>query len=252
MTFDNKVVLITGAARGLGRVYALEFARHGARVIASDLHDSADTVAACRASGAEALGIISDVTDFDSVSRLAESAASRFGRIDVLINNAAMFGNLTFGAFDTLSESEWDAAMAVNVKGVWNCCRAVVPVMREAGGGAIVNVSSLAAVYGMPNGLHYTASKAAVIGLTRGLAREVGKHDIRVNAVAPNIVETEAADEFFGEKRQKVLDATRAQQAIRRTLEASDLAGTVLWLAGDSSRHVTGQTIMVDGGTVFL
>lgn len=252
MNFEDKVVMITGAARGLGRTYALEFARRGARLVVSDLRDCADTVAACEHAGGQALGAICDVTDFDSITRLAESATSRFGGIDVLVNNAAMFGNLTRGAFDTLTEPEWDAAMAVNVKGVWNCCRAVVPVMRNAGGGAIVNISSLAAVYGMPNGLHYTTSKAAVIGLTRGLAREVGKHGIRVNAVAPNVVETEAADEFFGDKRQKMLDATRNQQAIRRTLEASDLAGTVLWLASDLSRHVTGQTIMVDGGTVFL
>lgn len=252
VNFSDQVVLITGAARGLGREYAVRFAGEGARVVASDLRDCRDTVAACAAQGAEAFGEVTDVTDLDSVRRMVEAARERFGRVDVLVNNAAMFGNLTFGPFDTLHESEWDAAFAVNVKGIWNCCRAVVPAMREGGGGAIVNVSSLAAVYGMPNGLHYTASKAAVIGLTRGLAREVGRFDIRVNAVAPNIVETEAAEEFFGEITAKMLEATRAQQAIRRTLEPGDLAGTVLWLASDLSRHVTGQTIMVDGGTVFL
>jgi NAD(P)-dependent dehydrogenase (short-subunit alcohol dehydrogenase family) len=250
--FKDRVVLITGAAGGLGREYAIRFAGHGARVVVGDLKDSRETVKACSEKGVDSLGAVTDVTDLDSVRRLVESAMARFGRVDVLINNAALFGNLTFGPFDALHESEWDAAMAVNVKGVWNCCRAVVPAMREGGGGSIVNVSSLAAIYGMPNGLHYTTSKAAVIGLTRGLARELGRYDIRVNAVAPNIVETEAAAQFFGETTQKMLDATRAQQAIRRTLEPEDLAGTVLWLASDFSHHVTGQTIMVDGGTVFL
>jgi 3-oxoacyl-[acyl-carrier protein] reductase len=252
MDFKDRVVLITGAAGGLGRQYAVRFAARGARVVIGDVKDSRETVAACSEKGADSLGAITDVTDLDSVQRLVDAAVGRFGRVDVLINNAALFANLTFGPFDALHESEWDAAMAVNVKGVWNCCRAVVPVMRQAGGGSIVNVSSLAAVYGMPNGIHYTTSKAAVIGLTRGLARELGRYDIRVNALAPNIVETEAAAEFFGEATRKMLDATRVQQAIRRTLEPEDLAGTVLWLASDLSRHVTGQTIMVDGGTVFL
>ncbi|HSS63979.1 MAG TPA: glucose 1-dehydrogenase [Gammaproteobacteria bacterium] len=252
MDFKDRVVLITGAARGLGREYAVRFAGHGARVLVSDLKDCRGTVAACEQQGGEALGAVTDVTDLDSVKRMLDMAKGRFGRVDVLVNNAALFGNLTFAPFDTLHESEWDAAMAVNVKGIWNCCRAVVPAMREAGGGSIVNVSSLAAIYGMPNGLHYTTSKAAVIGLTRGLAREVGRYEIRVNAVAPGIVDTEAAGEFFGETTPKMLDATKAQQAIRRTLEPGDLAGTVLWLASDLSRHVTGQTIMVDGGTVFL
>jgi 3-oxoacyl-[acyl-carrier protein] reductase len=252
LDFSDKVVLITGAARGLGAEYAARFAERGARLVVSDLQDCNSTVATCRERGAEALGTVTDVTDLDGVKALVETATQRFGRVDVLINNAALFGNLTFAPFDRLSETEWDAAMAVNVKGVWNCCRAVVPAMRDAGGGSIVNISSLAAVYGMPNGLHYTTSKAAVIGLTRGLAREVGRFDIRVNAVAPNIVETEAAGEFFGETKQKVVDATRSQQAIRRTLSAEDLAGSVLWLASDLSRHTTGQTLMVDGGTVFL
>ena len=252
MNFKDQVVMITGAARGLGRTYAVEFARRGARVVVGDLRDCAETVRLCQAHGAEAVGAIADVTDFQSVSGLAESTRDRFGGIDVLVNNAAMFGNLRYGPFDAIPETEWDAAMAVNVKGVWNCCRAVVPVMRSSGGGAIVNIASLAAVYGMPNGLHYTTSKSAVIGLTRGLAREVGRYDIRVNAVAPNIVETEAAGEFFGGAEEKMLEATRSQQAIRRTLKDTDLAGTVLWLASDLSAHVTGQTIMVDGGTVFL
>ena len=141
--------------------------------------------------------------------------------------------------------------MAVNVKGIWNCCKAVVPAMRQAGGGSIVNIASLAATYGMPYGLHYTTSKAAVIGLTRGLARELGRDNIRVNALAPSAVLTEGAREFFAEKAEKALDTIRLGQAIARNLNPSDLLGAVHWLVSDSSQLVTGQTIAVDGGTVM-
>jgi 3-oxoacyl-[acyl-carrier protein] reductase len=192
-----------------------------------------------------------DVTDAASIEAMAAKTVERFGAIHVLVNNAALLGSLTFAPFDQLPEHEWDAAMEVNVKGIWLCCRAVVPQMRDTGG-AIVNVSSLAAVYGMANGLHYTTSKAAVIGLTRGLARELGRYDIRVNAVAPGIVETESADEFFGDRKEKLRDASIAQKALRRPVEEDDVFGAIHYLASDASRHTTGQTLMVDGGTVFL
>jgi NAD(P)-dependent dehydrogenase (short-subunit alcohol dehydrogenase family) len=141
--------------------------------------------------------------------------------------------------------------MAVNVKGIWNCCKAVVPAMRRTGGGSIVNIASLAATYGMPFGLHYTTSKAAVIGLTRGLARELGRDNIRVNAVAPSAVLTEGAREFFAEKTDRALETIKMGQSITRTLMPSDLVGTIHWLVSDASQLVTGQTIAVDGGTVM-
>ena len=142
--------------------------------------------------------------------------------------------------------------MNVNVKGIWQCCKAVVPAMKEQQGGSIINISSLAATYGMPNGLHYTASKEAVIGITRGLARELGRYNIRVNTVAPNVVNTDATGEVFRQKRSKVVDATVAQQAIRRPLETGDIVGAVMYLGSEHSQLTTGQTIMVDGGTVML
>jgi len=163
-----------------------------------------------------------------------------------------LYGSLKFAPFDQLDESEWDATMNVNVKSIWQCCKAVVPAMKERGSGSIVNISSLAATYGMPNGLHYTASKAAVIGATRGLARELGRYNIRVNAVAPNVVNTEATSEVFGDKRDKIMDVTLSQQSIRKPLETGDIVGAVLFLSSDHSRLTTGQTLMVDGGTVFL
>ena len=252
MNFENKVVLVTGAARGLGQEYARQFAHRGANVVACDLRSCDETLAVIGAEGAVGLALETDVTSADSTAAMAAAVADRFGGIDVLVNNAALYGSLTFLPFDQLDEDEWDRTMNVNVKGIWQCCKAVVPVMKERGGGSIINISSLAATYGMPNGLHYTASKAAVIGITRGLAREVGRFDVRVNTVAPNVVNTEATGEVFGDKRDKVVEVTLSQQAIRKPLETDDIVGAVLFLASDLSKLTTGQTIMVDGGTVML
>lgn len=249
MSVAGKVVLITGAARGLGFEYAQSLGRAGALVVAGDV---ADCSAAVEAAGNGAFGITLDVADVGSCDAMAEQAMERFGRIDALVNNAALYGSLRGGRFNQIPEADWDAAMTVNVKGIWNCCKAVVPAMRQSGGGSIVNIASLAATYGMPFALHYTTSKAAVIGLTRGLARELGRDLIRVNAVAPSAVMTEGTVEFLGEKLDRGLEVIRAGQSIQRTLEPADLAGTIAWLIGDGSKFVTGQTIAVDGGTVML
>src|SRR5260370_38691838 len=169
-----------------------------------------------------------------------------------MIKGGAVFGGVEGGRFDAIDGAEWDAAMAVNVKGIWNCCKAAVPAMRQAGGGSIVNIASLAATYGMPFGLHYTTWKAAVIGLTRGLARELGRDRIRVNALAPSAVITEGTREFFGARMERALETIKSSQTIQRNLVPEDLAGTVMWLVSDASGFVTGQTIAVDGGTVML
>lgn len=249
MSIAGKVILITGAARGLGLEYARALGEAGAHVVAGDVNDCAEAVAAA---GNGAIGVRLDVADVLSADSMAEQAMERFGRIDGLVNNAALYGSLRGGRFNQIAEADWDAAMTVNVKGIWNCCKAVVPAMRQSGGGSIVNIASLAATYGMPFALHYTTSKAAVIGLTRGLARELGRDNIRVNALAPSAVMTEGTVEFLGEKYERGLDVIRSGQSIQRTLEPADLAGTVMWLLGDGSRFVTGQTIAVDGGTVML
>lgn len=251
MKFENKVIIITGAARGLGQEYARQFARRGARVVVCDIRDCSETLALIKEEGAVGLSVKTDVTSASSTAKMAATAVDEFGGINVLINNAALYGSLKFAPLEQLEEAEWDAAMNVNVKGIWQCTKAVLPSMKERGG-AIVNISSLAATYGMPNGLHYTASKAAVIGATRGMARELGRYNIRVNAVAPNVVDTDATAEVFGNKRDKIIDVTLAQQAIRKPLATEDIVGTVLFLSSDQSKVITGQTIMVDGGTVFL
>ncbi len=252
MNFENKVVIVTGAARGLGQEYARHFARRGANVAVNDLRDCNETLEIIEQEGSAGIASTTDVTSAHSTREMAEAVVERFGRIDVLVNNAALYGSLTFAPLHKLDEAEWDAAMSVNVKGIWQCCKAVLPAMKEQDGGSIVNIASLAAVYGMPNGLHYTASKAAVIGATRGMARELGRYNIRVNAVAPNVVNTDATGEVFGDKREKIVEVTLSQQAIRKPLETEDIVGAVLFLGSDHSKLTTGQTIMVDGGTVFL
>ena len=252
MKFENKVVIVTGAARGLGQEYARRFARLGANVAVNDLRDCSETLEIVEQEGGASIDTKTDVTSTSSTADMAAAVMNKFGRIDVLVNNAALYGSLTFAPFHKLDEAEWDAVMNVNVKGIWQCCKAVLPAMREQGEGSIINIASLAAVYGMPNGLHYTASKAAVIGATRGLARELGRYNIRVNAVAPNVVNTDATAEVFGDRREKIINVTLSQQAIRKPLETDDIVGAVLFLGSEHSKLTTGQTIMVDGGTVFL
>jgi NAD(P)-dependent dehydrogenase (short-subunit alcohol dehydrogenase family) len=252
MDVREKVVAITGAARGLGQEFATSLAASGARVVVGDVNDCAETLDRVRQAGPEGIGVKLDVTDAGSARAMIDAGVQAFGRVDALINNAALYGALHGGRFDAIDEAEWDAAMAVNVKGIWNCCKAAVPAMRKAGSGSIVNIASLAATYGMPYGLHYTTSKAAVIGLTRGLARELGRDRIRVNALAPSAVITEGTREFFGDKLDRALETIKAGQTIQRNLMPQDLVGAVMWLVSDASGFVTGQTIAVDGGTVML
>jgi NAD(P)-dependent dehydrogenase (short-subunit alcohol dehydrogenase family) len=252
MSVAGKTIAITGAARGLGQEFARHLAAAGANIVVGDLNDCAATLELVRNAGGKGVAAILDVTDPASARAMVEAGLGEFGRLDGLVNNAALYGALHGGRFDAIDDKEWDACMAVNVKGIWNCCKAAVPAMRQAGGGSIVNIASLAATYGMPYGLHYTASKAAVIGLTRGLARELGRDGIRVNALAPSAVLTEGTSEFFGDKLDRALQAVKAGQTIQRNLVPGDLTGTVAWLLSDESGFVTGQTIAVDGGTVML
>ena len=249
---EGKVAIVTGAARGLGKEYAERLAEKGVAIVVGDVRDCSETVAAVEGAGGRAVGVTLDVTDAASCEAAAKAAEDNFGRIDVLVNNAALYGGLKGGRFESLDPDEWDQCMAVNVTGMWNCCKAVVGGMRQAGGGSIINISSLAAVYGLPFALHYAVSKAAVIGMTRSLARELGKDWIRVNAIAPSAVMTEGTEEFFGAKLEKAKEVIASGQTLQRNLETADLAGSVIYLAGDASKFVTGQTIMVDGGTVLL
>ncbi len=251
-SMNGKVAIVTGAFRGLGKAYAEALAKEGASVVCADIRYCDETVAQIVQAGGKAVAATCDVTDMAQAQAMADLAMQRYGRIDVLVNNAALYADMKGGKFDTLEPAEWQKMLDINVTGIWHCCKAVIGQMREQQSGSIINISSLAAVYGFPFGVHYAMSKGAVIGMTRAMAREVGRDWIRVNAVAPSAVMTEGTKEFFGERLDKAADVIAKGQALQRSLEPDDLVGTIVYLASDASKFVTGQTIMVDGGTVFL
>lgn len=246
---EGKVAIVTGAARGLGQAFAARLAGAGANVIAGDVRDCAETAALAPD---KIRAVTLDVTSDASIAAAVETARSAFGRVDALVNNAALYGALKGGRFEKIDEAEWQRAFDVNVTGIWRCCKAVTSLMRTQGGGAIVNISSIGALHGNPLGLHYTATKGAVVTMTRSLARELGADNIRVNAIAPSGVATDGTMEFFGDKADKLLSKLALQQSIPRNPEPRDIAAAVLWLVSDESRFVTGQTIVVDGGMVML
>ena len=250
---EGKVAIVTGAARGIGRAYAEGLAGAGAAVLVVDLLEveGREAAAAIQKSGARALFRSVDVADLAATEAMAQAAAEAFGGIDILVNNAAMFASLKGGAFTDIEVERWDRTMAVNVKGPWLCTRAVVPHMRKRGGGAIVNQSSIAAM-GLAGMLDYSSSKAAVIGMTKNLALELGRDNIRVNAIAPGGVATEATMGLVGGDLATIEARAKTSQLIGRAIQTDDLTGTMLYLVSDASKFMTGQTLVVDGGRFFL
>ena len=248
----DKVIIVTGAARGLGQKYSIEFAKAGASIVFADISDCSDTELKIGEISKNYLNLTLDVTNLDSCNSMMQKAVEKFGTIDVIVNNAALYGALKSSRFEDIDPDQWDKAMNVNVKGLWNCCKAVSPIMRKNKNGSIINIASLAAKFGMPYAADYATSKAAVIGLTSVMAREMGKDNIRVNAVAPSMVRTESAKEFLGEKAERGFEVISKGQILQKTLEVDDIYGTILYLASDQSKFVTGQTLMVDGGSVLL
>ena len=249
MRLPGKVAVITGGAAGIGFAYAKRFLAEGARVVVADVADPAAAVDKLDAAG-RALGVRADVSDAGSVRAMVEAALARFGRIDVLVNNAAVFATLKPQPFDEIPEAEWDRVMAVNVKGVWNCARAVVPAMRAQGGGRIVNVASAIVAKGTALLMHYVTSKGAVVAMTRALARELGPDRITVNAVAPGLI---LSDTVQANPDITAFQETAIMQArsLKRAAFPDDVEGTVVFLASDDSAFMSGQTLIVDGGSVF-
>lgn len=244
----SRVVIITGAARGIGKAMATACIAEGAAVTVADtLGDLAAETATELGHNGQALAVRTDVTDWDSVKAMADATIERFGRIDVLINNAAMLSGVARRSFEEIEESEWDRMMAVNVKGSWLCCRAVIPQMRKQGYGKIVNISSDTVLSGVPGLLHYVSSKGALVAFTRSLAREVGAHGVTVNAIAPGFTETAAAMEHGTEASERNV----RDRALKRRQVPEDLVGTVLYLASGDSDFMTGQLLAVNGGYVL-
>ncbi len=250
MELEDKVVIVTGAGQGIGRSYAEAIARAGAAVAVADVNEDAVASLAdeLTAAGHQATAVRVDVSDVASTLAMADTVEQRFGRIDGLVNNAALYAGLQLRGPMDLPVDEWDRVMAVNVKGPFLCARAVVPAMRRAGGGSIVNQSSTGA-WGSAALTHYTSSKAAVLGLTRSLAKSFGADGIVVNAIAPGQIGTEATLGLIPAERLERMSAT---QAIGRTGLPEDLCGAVVFLLSDGARFMTGQTLVVDGGLVML
>lgn len=243
----GRTVIVTGAATGIGQAFAIGCAAQGANVVVADMNAADETVAAVEAAGGRALAVRVDVSDDASVQAMAGAAVERFGRIDGLVNNAAYFREVKLTPFEDLDPQQWDRIFAVNVKGVWQCCKAVMPAMRAQGGGSIVNIASVVAVAGQPGYLHYVATKGAVLAMTKGLAKECGSAGVRVNVIAPGFVITDATRNRPVEWQQSFLKA----RAISREQRPDDLVGTALYLLSDLAGFVSGQTIVVDGGHIM-
>jgi 3-oxoacyl-[acyl-carrier protein] reductase len=246
---QDRVIIVTGGAHGIGRAYCKGLAREGARVVVADLDpEGAEAVVkTLGAEGKDALAVLADVSQPEATERMAQAAMERFGRIDGLINNAAFFQRPAMSRvpFEQISVEEWDRLMAVNLRGVFLCCRAVVPYMKQQRQGKIVNISSGTVFHGSPLVAHYVASKAGVIGLTRSLARELGEYNINVNAIAPGL--TMSMDEV-SEARMTQNQQRIQARALKRTEVPQDLVGTVVFLCSSESDFMTGQTLVVDGG----
>lgn len=249
---EGKVVVVTGGGHGIGRAYCLGIAREGGAAVVADIDGAAaeGVARAIQDSGGKALAAQVDVASFSSCQELARKSLDRYGKIDGLVNNAAIFMSVpvTHSGFQDINEQEWDRVMAVNVKGLWLCARAVVPAMRERKQGSIVNISSNMAFNGGLGMMHYVVSKAAAVGFSRVLARELGPDNIRVNTLAPGstMSEEKPTDEAI-----KNYERSASTRILKRVEQPEDLVGTALYLLSDLSSFVTGQVILVNGGAVL-
>jgi len=243
---QGKVALVTGASQGIGRAIADGLAAQGARIVVADVQ-GAEEAASLFSDG---VGITANVADEVDVARLVGEAVKRCGTIDVLVNNAGLYASLEMRSFEQIPLDEWRTVMDVNVASMFLMCRAVLPVMRQGGGGKIVNISSGTPFRGVPFLLHYVTSKGAIVALTRALAKEVGKDNVLVNCVAPGFTMS-AGVEAHPEVIEKLRDVSVAARVIQRDQVPEDVVGAVVFLCSDGASFVTGQTIVIDGGQYF-
>ena len=248
--FEGRVALVTGAAQGIGAEFASALALEGAKITVADTVSGQKTVDSVIKMGGDAIDVLCDVSDEKSSQLAVSATVEAFGRLDILINNAALFTNISRVKFDQITVEEWDRVCRVNVRGVWLMCKAAVPEMRKNSYGKIVNISSGRVMRGAPNFLHYDTSKAAVLGITRSLAKEIGDDGINVNSLVPGSIASEGILESkTGEGI--TMDATIATRAFKRSEHPKDLVGACLFLASNDSAFMTGQSLVVDGGSVM-
>jgi 3-oxoacyl-[acyl-carrier protein] reductase len=246
VNLKGKVAIVTGGAKGLGRAFCEGFAREGAKVLAvtrKDIQGLEDTIKSVRALGAEGEYLQIDVTSRADNEKMAKFAIDRFGKIDILVNNAAFYYGVERKPFNEISEAEWDMMMSVNVKGTWLPTVAVFPFMKQAGKGKIINLTSEVFFTGSTGFVHYVATKGAIVGLTRALAIELGPHNICINAVAPGFTDTEASRTIASVEKYDT-----SKTPLRRVGLAEDIVGATLFLCSDDADFITGQTMLVDGG----
>ena len=243
---DGKVAVVTGAAQGIGEVYAKALANEGAKVVVSDIADPSRVADEINAEDGSAIAIEADVASDESLFDLVKNTETNFGPIEILVNNAALFAELMITPIMEMSNEEWDRVMTVNARGSFQCIKATVPSMLKNGRGKIVNISSGTFYYGGPGFANYVSSKGAILGLTRSAARELGDKNICVNCIVPGFTESE------GVKNHPQLDIARAptlqSRILKRDMVPEDLVGTLLFLASEDSDFLTGQSINVDGG----
>ncbi len=245
---QNKTIIVTGASTGIGQAFSVACASYGAKIIVADMNSGEETVEIIKSKGGEAKFVDVDVANEKSTDLMAKAAYDWTGRVDGLINNAAYFREVKLTPFEEIDVAVWDKIFDVNVKGIWQCSKAVIPYMRNNNGGSIINISSVVAVAGQPGYLHYVATKGAVLAMTKGLAKECGKDLVRVNTIAPGFVITDATKNRPIEWQQTFLKA----RAISREQRPEDLVGTAVYLLSDLSSFVSGQTHVVDGGHIMF
>jgi NAD(P)-dependent dehydrogenase (short-subunit alcohol dehydrogenase family) len=242
----GKVAVVTGAAQGIGNAIAVGLAAEGARIVVADVQ-RADEAARAFEGG---VGLTVDVADEQQVERLAADVIERCGRVDILVNNAGLYASLAMRPFTEIPAEEWRLVMDVNVLSMFLTCRAIVPLMREQGGGRIVNISSGTPFRGVPFLLHYVTSKGAIVALTRALAKELGRDNVLVNCVAPGFTMSEGV-RAHPEVVEVLRDVSISARTLQRDQEPEDVVGAVVFLCGPGSGFITGQTIVIDGGQYF-
>lgn len=253
MILKGKVAIVTGAAQGIGASFAVGYAKEGARIVVADILDGHEVVEAVEKAGSEAIYVKTDVTEQDECDAMAKAAIDRFGSINILVNNAAIFGDLTLRPFTEIPTEEYNRVMQVNAIGPFHCIKAVFPCMKEEGG-KIINISSASIFEGVPGMPHYVASKGAIMALTRCMARELGEYNINVNSIAPGFTHSEGGDRF--DQNKKLVDVPLDEiqlplRCLKRAAYPEDLVGTAVFLASDMSDFITGQLIVHDGGMSF-